>query len=113
MAWRSLPSAPGGLRMRSILTDLRHTLRSLRKSPGFSAATAATLALGIGATVAIFGVVDAVLLRPLPYRSPDRLARVGSLHPVKNPDGIGASYMDYLDWRDRSRSFEALGGIVT
>jgi putative ABC transport system permease protein len=98
--------------MRSFLSDLRYGLRGLRKNPGFAVPAAAPVALGIGATVAIFGVVDAVLLKGLPYREPERLARVGSLHPVKNSNGIGASYMDLRDWRDRNRSFEKLSGIL-
>ena len=98
--------------MRSFLFDLRYGLRSLTRAPGFATAAAATLALGIGATVAIFGVADAALLRPLPYPDPERLLRVGQLHPVKNADGVGCSYMDYRDLRDRNRSFESLGGML-
>jgi putative ABC transport system permease protein len=98
--------------MVSLLTDLRYGLRGLAKNPGFAAPAIATLALGIGATVAIFGVVDAVLLKPLPYRDPGRLAHVGSMHPVKNANGFGASYVDFRDWRDRSRSFEKLAGML-
>jgi hypothetical protein len=96
--------------MRSFLTDLRYGLRGLTRNPGFAAAAVATLALGIGATIAVLGVADAALLKPLPYPEPERLVRVGSLHPIKNAEGIGTSYMDYRDWHDRSRSFEALGG---
>ncbi len=98
--------------MRSFLSDLRYGLRGLTRNPGFAAAAVATLALGIGATIAVFGVADAALLKPLPYPEPERLVRVGSLHPVKNAEGIGTSYMDYRDWHDRSRSFEALGGML-
>jgi predicted permease len=98
--------------MRFFLADLRYGLRGLRKNPAFSVPAAATLALGIGSTVAIFGVVDAVLVKALPYREPGRLARVGSLHPVKNASGLGASYMDVRDWRERNRSFEKLSGIL-
>ena len=96
----------------NVVTELRHALRGLAKNPGFTLAATATLALGIGSTVAIFGVVDAVLLRPLPYASPERLHRVGSLHAVKNPDGLGASYPDFLDWKERTRAFDALGGFM-
>jgi predicted permease len=59
-----------------MLADLRHAWRSLRRAPGFLAAAVLTLALGVGATTALFGVVDRVLLRPLPYREPERLVRV-------------------------------------
>src|SRR5215468_8645319 len=99
--------------MRLVTADLRYALRVLSRNRGFAVAATLTLALGIGAAVAIFGVVDAVLLPPLPYVAPERLVRVGSLHPVKNPEGIGASYMDFLDWRQRNRSFESLGGMIT
>jgi len=99
--------------MRSFVADLRYALRGLARNPGFAAVAAATLALGIGSSVAVFGVADAVLLRPLPYRAPESLVRVGSFHPTKSPDGVGASYMDFLDWRNRSRSFENLSGIMT
>jgi hypothetical protein len=59
-----------------MLTDLRHAWRSLRRAPGYLAAAVLTLALGVGGTTALFGVVDRVLLRPLPYREPERLVRV-------------------------------------
>jgi putative ABC transport system permease protein len=78
----------------------------MAKNPGFSAVAVVTLALGIGANTAIFSVVDAVLLRALPYRAPDRLVMLWERRPTRNH--IVASYPDYRDWRDRSRSFEAM-----
>ncbi|HET7453780.1 MAG TPA: ABC transporter permease, partial [Thermoanaerobaculia bacterium] len=82
----------------------RYAFRSLRKSPGFAAVAIATLALGIGANTAIFSVVDAVVLRPLPYRDPQRLVMLWERRPKS--DHVVASYPDFLDWRDRSRSFD-------
>ena len=85
---------------------MRFALRTLRKNPGFTAVVILTLALGIGANAAIFCVVNAVLLRPLPYRDADRIAVIwGDLHrPGVNQ--IPASAGEYADYRDRSRAFE-------
>jgi len=88
-----------------LVSDLRYALRSLRKSPGFAALAIATLALGIGANTAIFSVVDAVVLRSLPYRDPQRLVMLWERRPKS--DHVVASYPDFRDWRDRSRSFDA------
>ena len=83
--------------------DLGYGVRSLRRSSGFTALAAVTLALGIGASTAIFTVVNAVLLRPLPYKDPGRLVTL--LHYGTAPVAVA----NYLDWRDQSRSFEAMG----
>jgi len=100
--------------------DLRLALRQLRKSPGFTVTAVLTLALGIGATAAVFSLVNAVLLRPLALPDPDRLM---SLQPVDNspgnaPNTAGAlSYPDYFDWRAQNRSFSGMacyrGGSFT
>ena len=86
--------------------DLRYAVRSLRQHPGFTAVVVATLALGIGANAAIFSVVNAVVLRPLPYEGADRIAVIwGDLHrPGVNE--IPASAGEYADYRDRSHAFE-------
>jgi putative ABC transport system permease protein len=91
--------------MGTILQDLKYALRMLMKSPGFTAVAIITLALGIGANAAIFTVVNAVLLRPLPFLDPARLVFVveHSSFPV-----ISTSYENYLDWRDQSHSFVAM-----
>ncbi|HTL43275.1 MAG TPA: ABC transporter permease [Vicinamibacterales bacterium] len=86
--------------------DLRYGLRMLRRAPGFTAAAVLTLAIGIGANTAIFSVVDAVLLRPLPYADPDRLVSLGERTRAGDPERVG--YATFIDWEARSRSFESL-----
>ena len=83
--------------------DVRYGARNLLRTPMFTLVAAITLALGIGANTAIFSVVNAVLLRPLAYKEPDRLVTL--LHIFSNPVAVA----NYIDWRDQSRSFEAMG----
>lgn len=87
-----------------MLHSLRYALRQLRNSPGFAATAILTLALGIGATTAIFSILDAVLLRPLPFPHPDRLVAVAVL-----PDEI-VSAPTMHDWQARSHSFQSIAG---
>lgn len=98
------------------LQDFRYGLRNLRKSPSFAAVSVLTLALGIGATTAIFSIVNAALLRPLPFPSPDRLAVVYSVNPAPTGGLWVVSPADFHDWREQARAFENLaaysgGGI--
>jgi putative ABC transport system permease protein len=93
--------------MQILSRDIGYAFRQLRKSPGFAAVAIATLALGIGANSAIFSVVDAVLLRPLPFRDPSRLAIVKTTEPGRRDD-IGVSYPNFLDWRAQDREFSGL-----
>ena len=98
-------------RIEMIWQDIKHALRALKAKPGFTAVTLLTLAIGIGGTTAIFGAVNAVLLRPLPYPEPDQLVRVyKSL--LKEPNLIGGTVSppDFNDWRRDSRSFAELAG---
>src|SRR3989442_67447 len=94
--------------MDTILQDLRYGLRTLARSPGFAAVAVLALALGIGANTAIFSVVNAVLLRPLPFRDPDRLTMVMSVNPAKGFPRFPVSPPDFIDWRAESRVFEEM-----
>jgi hypothetical protein len=85
------------------LKDIRYGVRNLWRTPGFTAVAVMALALGIGANTAIFGVVNSLLLRPLAYKSPERLVTI--LHFGTGP----VATANYLDWRDQSHSFEAMG----
>src|SRR5258706_8294126 len=86
--------------------DLLYALRTLRRSPGFAATAILTLALGIGATTAIFSVVYGVLLRPLPYADPDRIVAVFEISTKGRPNALADPNFD--DFRDQSRSFQAI-----
>lgn len=97
--------------MSGIGQDFRIALRMLMKSPGFSAVAVLTLALGIGATTAIFSVVNAVLLHPLPYSDPDRLVLLWGNVRRTVVERRGASFPDYLDWHERSRAFEGMAAV--
>src|ERR1700760_1493141 len=93
--------------MQQLGRDLRFALRQLRKSPGYSIVVIVTLALGVGANTTVFSVVDAVMLRPLPYAQPQQLVEVASAdassHLTRN-----VSYPDFFDWREQNHSFEHL-----
>src|SRR5437763_10530084 len=90
------------------MQDLHFGLRMLRKSPGFTAVAVLTLALGIGANTAIFSVIDAVLLRPLPYKNPALLAWTTLQFPS---GGILSSFVPhpvYFAWRDQNNAFSGI-----
>ena len=97
--------------MGALIQDLRYGLRTLAKNPGFTAVAVLTLALGIGANTAIFSVVDAVLLRPLPYPEPDRLFTVYQTLPRDPAQNTGVSYPNYLDWTQQNRVFESIAAV--
>ncbi|MGE5324596.1 MAG: hypothetical protein ACM3SW_17145, partial [Actinomycetota bacterium] len=91
--------------------DVRHALRGLHRSPGFAFTAVLTLALGIGATTAIFSAVYALLIKPLPYRDPDRLVWVTEHWP--RASGIGAiAQPDMVAWRERGQPFESVAGYA-
>ena len=95
--------------METLLRDLRYGFRMLLKRPGFTIVAVVALALGIGANSAIFSVVNAVMLRPLPYSNPDQLVTASSFNSL-NPqsDFWGVSPADFWDWKERSQTFEQL-----
>ena len=95
-----------------MVADLKHTLRGLVRRPFFSAVVIATLALGIGATTAIFSVVDGILLRPLPYQDSDQLVMVWETDRASGTTREPASVPDYFDFRERNRSFSELAAYV-
>jgi predicted permease len=103
--------ALGGNLIDTLIQDVRFSLRTLRKSPAFFAVAVVTLALGIGATVAAFSVVNAVLLRPFAFSDPERLLWIYSQRP-DNPR-TNFSLPEYCDYRDQNTSFDGLAGIAS
>ncbi len=95
-----------------MLNDLRYALRMLTKSPGFSMIAIVTLALGIGANSAIFSVVDAVLLRPLPFKNPEQLMMVWGYLPREHELHQSQSYPDYADFRDQNKTFVSMAAYT-
>jgi putative ABC transport system permease protein len=95
--------------MEKLRQDLRYAIRNLRQSPGYAAVTILTLALGIGANTAIFSVVNGVLLEPLPYPQPERLVFISSQFPALGFDQFWVSAPEFLEFRERNRSFEDVG----
>lgn len=103
--------------MESFWKDLRHSIRSLSKKPGFTFVIVLTLALAIGANTAIFSVVNAALLKPLPYAEPDRLVHLWESTPQKSYPKREASYPDFQDWRlceafDGMAAYRGGGGFM-
>jgi putative ABC transport system permease protein len=97
--------------METLLRDIRHTLRRLRRTPAFTAAILLTLALGIGATTTIFGVIDSILIRPLTYPNADALVAIRVTAPGMPglPGNIGGSASMYFTYREENRTFEHYG----
>ena len=102
--------ARAGARLDSLLQDLRYGARMLRKNPGFTAIAVLTLALGIGANTAIFSVVNAVMLAPLPYNEPDRLVMVMESNP--RFAHVWISYPNFQDWQRNAQSFQQMAAFM-
>ncbi len=96
-----------------LVQDVRYGLRVLRRNPGFAATAILTLALGIGATTAIFSIVDTVVFKPLPFPTADRLARIRSIFASTGVGSGEASYPDFLDWRARNHVFDGMAVFRT
>jgi len=94
--------------LEAFFQDLRYGVRQLRRSPGFTAVAAITLALGIGANTAIFSVVNAVLLRPLPYERPNQLVQVWETNLKSKTSQGPAAYPNFLDWRAQNHAFQSV-----
>src|SRR5215210_4930883 len=92
--------------MEALLQDVKYGVRNLLKNPGFTAVAVIALALGIGANSAIFSVVNAVLLRPLPFDEPDRLVMVWEKRMALGRVRNVASAPDFVDWRAQNTAFE-------
>jgi len=99
--------------MRNLWQDLRYGARMLLKKPGFTLIAVITLALGIGANTAIFSVVNAVLLRPLPYAEPERLVALWESNTQRPESRNSISYPNFFDWRSQSKSFERMASYYT
>ena len=98
--------------LESLWRDVRFGLRVLRRSPGFSTVAILTLAVGIGATTAIFSVINTVILKPLPFAHSERLVRISSVLLSSGRGGV-ASYPDFLDWRTQNHVFEEIAVFRT
>ena len=98
--------------MDSIINDVRLAFRSLTKHPAFAGLAVIILALTIAATTSIFTVVNAVLLRPLPFPEPERLLVINEVNPQQGPEPFELSYPNWLELRQRSKSFEEIAGVT-
>ena len=104
-------SSPEKSPMNTFLQDAKYTVRALRSALGFTAVSVLTLALGIGAVTAIFSVVNAVLLQPLPYENPDELVLLWSRNPAQGQERYFVAPMNYNDWRHQNGTFQSMAGF--
>ena len=98
--------------METLAQDIRSGLSQLRRNPAFAAVAILTLALGVGANTAIFSVVYAVLLKPLPFRSPGQLVRVFEANDRAGIPAEGCSYAEFQEWQRQNHVFSAMAGAT-
>src|SRR6187397_3038520 len=96
-----------------MIKDLRYAVRTLLKRPGFLVIAVSTLALGIGATTAMFTVVNSVLLRPLQFPEPERIVLFQGINPRQGINQSNMSVPDIVDWQKQSQSFEQIAGFIS
>src|SRR4026209_1662114 len=94
--------------MNGLRSDLRYALRGLRKAPGFTITALATVAICLGANLAIFAVIDSVLLKPLPFTHADRLVSISNTYPNASVENDGSSFTNYYERRGNIPAFSSL-----
>jgi hypothetical protein len=97
----------GGVLLERVVQDVKYALRQLRRAPGFAVTVVVTLALGLGATAAMYTVVDRVLLRPLPYRDAQSLVNIQEMSKTGEP-GWGSAFLDIAEWQARSHTLSSI-----
>src|SRR5829696_1508981 len=91
--------------------DIKQVVRSFAKSPGFTLAVLLTLAVGIGATAAVFSIVETLIVKGIPYKEPDRLVMIYNTLLQDNLDRTSSSYQDLIDWRKQNKGFSDLAAM--
>src|SRR5580698_3291195 len=93
------------------MNDVSYALRMMRKGPLFTATVVLTIALAIGANIAIFSVVNAVMLRPMPFKDPGRLVQIAEKNDKLNLPTFSSSVLNFLSWREQNHSFQEIAAI--
>ncbi|HKR27565.1 MAG TPA: hypothetical protein VJS11_08920, partial [Acidobacteriaceae bacterium] len=93
------------------MNDIGYAVRLMRKAPLFTTAVVLTSALGIGAGITIFSIVNALLIRPLPFKDPGSLVQVAEKNDKLQLASFSASVLNFLDWREQNHSFDQMGAI--